>query len=885
MRPFRLLPLLLACALAVSACVGQPPEEEADLPLPTGAPAVVPTPLAANADATAPAGEQAVITFGAQEYKRASYQTLIDQFNNENPDVHVEFLSLDQVVREGDTYIFSTDKIVRAADVAEIFGVNENDAKTGLVLDLKPFVDADSSFNRDDYFPIALAETGAGLYLIPAALNLPLLRYNRDLWDAAGLPSPKPDWSWTDFSGALSQLAEKRGDEIETYGLVSWNSTMAMLQGDLAANGIDLRDMNATIKVDDPKVIAALSRISELGQQGAFFTPSNEAGPGDFDTMRTLVAEGRAGMWDAQIGLDGGEQPSFGVGTALQPNNRQIYGEGWVISGGTQAPQAAWRWLSFLSRQEIKEPIAVDRGPTYIPARKSIAESSSYWKKLDEEATAVVQAVVEQPSADRSNIMVYNPAYGPIQTALEAVAKGTDPAIAARDAQAELDKQAGSVSAAPEAQPTVEPFVVKPPERAVAAAGATKISFTIPYDVGRYEAVAKQFNQQNPDVFVELRATQPTTSSVEIADLAQNSDCFLNWSPPEKQDYPLLLDLQPLADADASFARDDYPAAVLSLYRDGAALYGLPHEINLPVLAYNKVAFEQAGIAPPDAEWTIDDLIDAATKLTQGEGEAKQYGYASEGVDLLTFMEQNGVSLTSGSGDSIQPNFTDAKSAQAARAYIDLLKNTSPNKKISGYSRDSFGDDIYSLRAAGRVGMWYQFSINSGAFGLDEDKTKYQLAVAPLPNGASLNTASISGNSLHISAKTEHQQACWKWITFLGGQAGAVEYGIPARLSVAESAAFLDTAPAGAAEVVNSYKAMATTATPTKPWWQTDMDYFWFSQALDRALQGENLDRELEKAQRLTSDFLACVRTGEKGPTCAKQVDPKYNGWQNFEER
>lgn len=887
MYQFRVLPLILALTLVLGACAGQAPEDEGDVLLPSAAPVAMPTAVAAGIYAPTPASEPVVIRFGAQEYKRASYQPLIDQFNNENPDVHVEFLSLDAIVREGDTYNFDTKKIVRVADVVELFGVSESDITAKLVLDLKLFIDTDSSFDRTDFFPAALQEANAALYSVPLALNLPLLRYNRDLWDAAGLPSPKPHWNWTDFSGALDQIAKKRGDEVETYGYVSRNSAMVMLLGDLVANGMEVQS-KSTATIDDPKVVEAIQRVLGLEKQGVFFVGSSNDNNSGFDThafgtMRTLIVEGHAGVWDSQMGMES-EQLPYGVGTMVLPNGsntQQSYGESLAISAGTQSPQVAWRWLSFLSRQQIIEPSAFDRGPSHIPARKSVAESSGYWKNLDAEATAVVQSIVEQPNTSSADLDFQF--YAPLQIALDAVRKGANPAVAIRDAQTEREHQRAST---PAAQPTIAPFVVEPPKRVVAAQGAAKIIFTVPYDVGRYEPLAKQFNEKNPDVFVELRTTPPTTATLKIDDVAQNSDCFLYWSPPEKKDYSLLLDLQPLADADASFPRNDYPPATFARLRDGSALYGLPQEINMPMLGYNVMAFEQAGIAPPTAEWTLDNLAEAATRLTQGEGETKHYGYASQGsYDMLTFLGQSGARATTGSGEDIQPNFTDPKVAQSIRTYLDLLKNTSPNGKLGGYSRATNGEDVFSLQIQGRIGMWYQFSLNQGSFGMDEDKTKYQPAVAPLPASASLGASSMSGNSFHISAKTEHQQACWKWIMYLGGQASAVEYGIPARLSVANSAAFLDTAPSGAAEIVKSYSALAAGPATSDPWWQTDMDFFWFFRAVDRALQGEDVDGELADAQRLTTDFLACVRAGETGPACAKQIDSTYDGWQNSGER
>lgn len=652
-----------------------------------------------------------------------------------------------------------------------------------------------------------------------------------------------------------------------------------MLVGELAASGVDLYTANPQVRFDDPKVVEALGRAAERNKSGAAFSFSREP---TWDQMLDTVIQGRAGFWTAYLDPITANQPlTYKAGLALLPAGGESQAlwlpQSYVISAGTQSPQAAWRWVSFLSQQPAAIPSGL--GSSYIPARKSIAESIGYWKALDPTDAAIVQSLVNQPYAAPRDSTLYYKNLALIETAIKAVSGGTAPEAAAREAQSQREEQVAQATPAP--QPVVAPFVVESSKRAVAAASAAKITFSVLNNASRYEPLVKQFNQKNPDVFVELRAA-PTTGTITVAELAQNSDCFLYWTPPQKADYSSLLDLQPLVDADASFPRNDFPQAALLLYRNDGRLYGLPQEINMPMLGYNSVAFEQAGIALPTANWTLDDFREAAAKLTTGEGETKQYGFASQGSnETLTFLQLSGVSPTTGSGEQIAPNFSDPKLVQAVRAYFDLLKASSPNKQLGGYSRGVVGEDTFSLQLAGRIGMWYQFSLNQGSSGLQENKQQYQPAVAPLPNSAALAGSDIGGNSLHISARTDHAQACWQWITFLSGQASAVEYGIPARLSVANSAAFLQAAPTGTVEIIKSYQNLATTPTTSQPWWQTDIDFFWFHRAVDRAFGGKDLENELDEAQRLTTDFLACVRTGATGPACAKQVDPEYSGWKN----
>src|SRR6476469_3778380 len=85
---------------------------------------------------------------------------------------------------------------------------------------------------------------------------------------------PKPDWSWQDLAATAGQLARKRGDTIEIYGLADGETYMAVLLAELRSAGVDLLATNPNqLHIDRPEVAAALSHLAELFRSGAFFYP------------------------------------------------------------------------------------------------------------------------------------------------------------------------------------------------------------------------------------------------------------------------------------------------------------------------------------------------------------------------------------------------------------------------------------------------------------------------------------------------------------------------------------------------------------------------------------------------------------------------------------
>jgi multiple sugar transport system substrate-binding protein len=882
--------VLLATLLALSACGG--PAAPAPT-APAGAAADATAIDAAssgqpNADAPAASGGVVTIGFAAPEFERAGYEPLIAAFNEQNPDVRVEFVplamqssqSLDQLMRQ----------IVSSADTAATFFLRPEDIKNGLVRDLAPLIDADPSFERDDYYPGALSpDSKGGIYMLPRTLRLALLSYNKDLWARRGLPAPKPDWTWSDLLATAEQLAQKRGDTVDVYGLADGSSGVTALGGLLIEAGVDSSTSEEQLRLDQPQIVQALERVAELVQAGAIYA---DAGSGDRlppDQFLKLIADQRVGMWFGAPVLIGPDvpKPAFAVGTAALPPRGESEGgaEGYVLSAGSAHPEAAWRWLSFLSRQEVRRPFKEAGVVDSVPARKSLAESSGYWKQLDPEATAAAQALL----ARRAPALASAPtdrdrrAAAALGQALAAVVGGTPVSQALSAAQAALDQQIAEAQANPTATPDTAPVVVATPVENAPPPGATVITFNVPlFQAEQLRRLASEFNKQHPELFVQVKATE-LEPDMTPAKMAEGADCF-NWPDPTAGSaISGTLDLQPLADADAAFKLDDYPAGLLAPFRSGTALYGLPHQVRLRALTYNQSAFDSAGLGHPNASWTADDFLNAAKQLTSGQDGDKRYGYAALGSqtdDLLLFMGMFDAQLIRDAA----PNFLDPKVGQAVRSYLDLLRAYSPHERLQGYTRDlAFGGETFQLIDEGRVGMWFDLpgGVQIVIIGPEAGRQNFTRAIAPPPGAGAVGAGSIEASGLYISAQTQYAEACWRWLKFLSEDISALGSDFPARRSVAESDAFLKRAPVGAAEVYAAYRPTldrAPAAGQDGGLNRPQVDLFWFFRAVDRALQGKDLDRELADAQAKTEQFVACARGGEAPLACAKQADPTYEG-------
>jgi multiple sugar transport system substrate-binding protein len=529
-----------------------------------------------------------------------------------------------------------------------------------------------------------------------------------------------------------------------------------------------------------------------------------------------------------------------------------------------------------------------------LPARKSIAEQSGYWKQMDAETKAAIEAMMARPAKPWVDASLDPQVFEPLTQARADVVSGDKkPEQALRDAQAKLEEARAQAQLTPTAAADSAPIVVATPPAAVAAQpDATKIAFGALPGPGGPDAIRKladSFNQAHPDIFVQIKDIAFGSGPLTMNDVAASNDCFAWYSPPQQNEITATLDLQPLIDADADFKLDDYPPVLLAPFRQGDELHGLPTSVSFRMLSYNQTAFDAAGIAYPTAKWTIDDLVDAAQKLTKGSDKDKQYGFVSLGNqvgDMLFFLRRMGASPTAGSGEAQKPDFANPKLGQAIRTYLDLLRAAAPDKELQGYRRGSFSSATFDLARQGKAAMWfdYGFGFNSAMSG--EPTQGFTVAIAPPPlEGGPIGAEDFFVRGMFISAQSPHAEACWAWMKALSGDA-AVEGDFPARSSVAESRAFLDKAPRGAAEVYKAYRAALDRTPPdalNSSFASARIDLYWFYRAVARAFQGKDLDRELAEAQATTEQFMACAKASNDPPGCARQVDPQYEGWQSAE--
>jgi multiple sugar transport system substrate-binding protein len=232
---------------------------------------------------------------------------------------------------------------------------------------------------------------------------------------------------------------------------------------------------------------------------------------------------------------------------------------------------------------------------------------------------------------------------------------------------------------------------------------------------------------------------------------------------PDYQSRGVLLDLAPY------IARDGFDLTALAdagvaHFTTPDGQFGLPRDLNVVALYYNKAMFDAAGIAYPDDTWTWQTLVDVGkqlTKDTNGDGQTDQWGFYTETTDMENYWSslvwQNG-------GDIISPDHTQTLlGSDQAVGGIQRLQDLIYTDKIMP-TPDLFvqiGDAFEQGQAAMESnGSW--LVPTHLAAGID-------LGIAPLPAGPAGQATSINPTGVVVANTTKEPDAAWEFVKYLVG--------------------------------------------------------------------------------------------------------------------
>ncbi|SRR6266545_1573086 len=241
-------------------------------------------------------------------------------------------------------------------------------AGKGQLLKLDDYIQKDLSADQiKDYPPAhwaAFANPRVGRYAMPMYMGTIVLYYNKDMFDAKGVPYPDDKWEWNlSGTGTYEQMLKKFVDPDKRVWGARVGDNMDRVQQRIAGNGghwVDPHD-DKKAAFDQPAALDALQwHYDRIWKDKSLI---------NFEAMEkqgyeVLMANGRIAMYE-----NGDWQLSPMVQTAtgkykwdVAPmpkgpvqRNTLATTDGWAIWKGTKGVDDAWEFLKFLQTDEWNE--------------------------------------------------------------------------------------------------------------------------------------------------------------------------------------------------------------------------------------------------------------------------------------------------------------------------------------------------------------------------------------------------------------------------------------------------------------------------------------------------------------------------------------------------
>ncbi len=245
------------------------------------------------------------------------------------------------------------------------------------LLNLRPYVNADSQLILSDYAPTSLVlwSRGDGLYGLPFSFSPIFLYYNKDLFAKAGLPTPQEylaqnQWNYETFLKAAEAI--KKADP-GVYGASLFRPDPQLWAGAILstiyAYGGDVFNKNLTAcALDSQGSVQAWQLAQGMVEGGVAPRPGEQA----------TFASGRLGMYADQVSYSAQlRQVNFKWDIAPMPSGpagrTTLLGQaGYVVFAASKHPKEAVAFLEYLS-----SIAAMKRTAQFFPPPRGILLNSS----------------------------------------------------------------------------------------------------------------------------------------------------------------------------------------------------------------------------------------------------------------------------------------------------------------------------------------------------------------------------------------------------------------------------------------------------------------------------------------------------------------------------
>lgn len=291
-------------------------------------------------------------------------------------------------------------------------------------------------------------------------------------------------------------------------------------------------------------------------------------------------------------------------------------------------------------------------------------------------------------------------------------------------------------------------------------------------------AVADAYMAEHPNVTIKLTDLGSQDFMTVLAtDLSGEGSDFDIVSIKDVPGYATLISKGVLEDLNSRIEADGVDLSVYSGTTDqvtvDGSLYELPFRTDFWVLFYNKKLFDDAGVAYPTNDMTMQQYDELARSVAKtGFGADQVYGahYHTWRSTVQLFGILDGEhSVLDGNYDFTKPYYEMVKAQEAdgiCRSYIDT------NAASLHYS-GAFSEGNTAMM---NMGSWYIATLISELAAGNYDSSlvgDWGIVKYPHPEGIEAGTTLGTITGLAIPTASENKDAAWDFVKFACGEEGA----------------------------------------------------------------------------------------------------------------
>ena len=366
-RAWKVVSVLVAGAMLIGCSSGSSGSSET-----TAAPAETTAAAAADAgeqeteaaaeETQAASGDVVTITFwdeNAGDGRSEVYDELIRRFEEQNPNIHIEYLGLTQTEASS-----RYQTAIQAGETPDVGGTIDD--WTAAIVQQDVCVPLDSYFEASpikDVYNAGLLEAAktfhpdGKIYYLPKTNNINGFWINTEMFADAGL---EPPTTWDEVFSDIEALTDT---DNGVYGFVirgGGSSASEFMTLMYSYSGIEsIFDENGKITVNDPKHLEFMQKIKDI--YGVYTAESDiTAGYKElvaaFDSGSAAIIYHNLGSYNTHLEAFGSNDKFLFVPYPTGANGNYTYDgsgtTGYVMFNSCEHPDEAWKWIEFLMSHE-----------------------------------------------------------------------------------------------------------------------------------------------------------------------------------------------------------------------------------------------------------------------------------------------------------------------------------------------------------------------------------------------------------------------------------------------------------------------------------------------------------------------------------------------------